>query len=165
MSNREEWASAKTMMKHFHESNLIEGYDNEVFDGQLLMAWLYLMKQKELSHDVVKRVQKIVVHAQTDLKEKDRGHYRIVPVWIGGHKLLNHGLLNALMNQWFKDEVTLDPIISHIAFEKIHPFIDGNGRTGRLLMWWAEVNAGKEPTLFLNETKHEDYYPMFRGSE
>lgn len=42
---------------------------------------------------------------------------------------------------------------SHAFFEMVHPFIDGNGRTGRCLLWALEVNLGFEPTLFLEKDK------------
>jgi len=53
-------------------------------------------------------------------------------------------------------------IIEHISsihadFEAIHPFGDGNGRTGRLLMIIQLLNAGYAPCLIQNNIKSEYY--------
>ncbi len=68
--------------------------------------------------------------------------------------------LEALMNQWEKyvnrDDL-LHPLvimaISHYLFEAIHPFSDGNGRTGRVLKVLQLVSAGllQEPILHMSK--------------
>ena len=73
------------------------------------------------------------------------------------------GILHYLMDNWFQDMIQYrkkDPKEMHIRFEKIHPFADGNGRTGRMLMWWHEIKLEREPTLILNAEK-EKYYKWF----
>lgn len=46
---------------------------------------------------------------------------------------------------------------THASFEKIHPFSDGNGRTGRLLMLAQALQAGLMPPLVIKERKHAYY--------
>lgn len=69
--------------------------------------------------------------------------YRIGTVQVGGHVGLNHLLLEEMMDSWIayhNSTIKLDkyPFIKavflHYTFESIHPFCDGNGRMGRLLM-------------------------------
>jgi Fic family protein len=67
-----------------------------------------------------------------------------------------------LMNNWLLDYKDREPLINHIALEKIHPFVDGNGRTGRMLMWFQELKLGKTPTLFLAHERQKNYYPLFK---
>ncbi len=45
----------------------------------------------------------------------------------------------------------------HALFEKIHPFSDGNGRTGRLLMLAQALNVGIAPPIVLKERKQAYY--------
>ena len=52
------------------------------------------------------------------------------------------------------DEMKLEGILdSHIQFERIHPFSDGNGRTGRMLMNYSLLQEGFPPLIIEKETK------------
>lgn len=94
------------------------------------------------------------------------GRYRNENVMISGatHKPPEHFLLSEFMekliiryNGWQK----LDPIIRaaylHGEFVKIHPFIDGNGRTARLLMNFEMMKAGYPPIIIKKEIRAEYY--------
>ena len=52
------------------------------------------------------------------------------------------------------DEEKLERILdAHIQFERIHPFSDGNGRTGRMLMNYSLLQKGFPPLIIEKETK------------
>lgn len=51
--------------------------------------------------------------------------------------------------------------IIHHFFERIHPFGDGNGRSGRLLALYVLRRANVGPVLFMNYDKAAEYYPCF----
>jgi len=56
------------------------------------------------------------------------------------------GLMFELLEWWNKDASGLSPVLSsailHHRFETIHPFADGNGRTGRVLALWELYRRG-----------------------
>ena len=47
--------------------------------------------------------------------------------------------------------------VTHATFEQIHPFGDGNGRTGRLIMFAQALQNGVVPPLVIKERKHAYY--------
>lgn len=153
--------TSKQMKDYFHQSNLIEGYDSKVADEQSAVAWDYLSEVNQLDDHCIQKVQKIITLFQTDLQPDWRGYYRKIDVWIGGHKALRPEFIDLRMASWLNSLGKISPKASHIDFEHIHPFVDGNGRTGRMLMWWMEINQGKKPTLILN-SKKQDYYKWFK---
>jgi Fic family protein len=108
---------------------------------------------------------------------KSPGEFRKNQVWIGGHRADEATFVptpaNELAACWaalerFLNDVpeTTDPLIkaalSHVQFETIHPFMDGNGRVGRLLIPLILVAAGtlSQPLLYLSVffKKHRQTY-------
>ena len=69
---------------------------------------------------------------------------------------LVHELLTKI-NAKAKEEVTEKLAETHAIFEKIHPFSDGNGRVGRLLMLAQALQRGIVPPLVLKE-RRQAYY-------
>jgi len=108
---------------------------------------------------------------------KGPGEFRKNQVWIGGHRadeaIFVPAPANELANCWAELERFLndvpeatDPLIkaalAHVQFETIHPFMDGNGRLGRLLipLILVAANVLSEPLLYLSVffKKHRQVY-------
>jgi Fic family protein len=62
---------------------------------------------------------------------------------------LQYRLDNAKTN----DDKLLAILDTHIQFERIHPFSDGNGRTGRMIMMYSLLQEGFPPLIIEKETK------------
>lgn len=101
-------------------------------------------------------------------KPMDRGVYRRIPVVITGavHTPPQPYMVSPMMESWIRDLQTtrLHPLVAaaefHIRFEAIHPFIDGNGRTGRLLSNFILMRAGYLPISIKYENRRA-YYDAF----
>lgn len=153
----------KHIRKYITESNLIEDVSDPKEVDQSLHAWEELAKTKELTHRIIQKTQKIITINQKNLRPDQRGYYRSMSktnVSVGGRAAPDHSMVNDLMNKWLFDVPKMTPLVAHIRFEAIHPFADGNGRTGRMIYWWHCKQLGKEPFLYTAE-KREKYYRLF----
>jgi len=100
-------------------------------------------------------------------EHKQPGEFRRSQNWIGGASLADavfippaHDLVGTLMgdleNFLHNDQIHVPMLvragIAHYQFETIHPFLDGNGRIGRLLMTLYFVSQGmlEQPLLYLS---------------
>ncbi|MGB0776215.1 MAG: Fic family protein [Akkermansiaceae bacterium] len=111
-------------------------------------------------------------------KRKTPGDYRVSQNWIGGSNPGNasfvpphHDEVPALMGDLelfaHNDAYPLPPLVKvailHYQFETIHPFLDGNGRIGRLMipLFLISNNILKKPVLYLSdylERHRHEYY-------
>ena len=169
MLNREQRREADfDVKKYIKSSNEIEGIYSEEEDAQSLLAWAYLDSKKTLSHADIMRVQKMITLHQTDLQPNQRGYYRgmagnNVNVSVGGRNAPDHSYVPELMNGWLLDIAEMTPLVSHIRFESIHPFVDGNGRTGRMIYWYICKRRGMKPRRYNADTEkdRQHYYRLF----
>lgn len=114
--------------------------------------------------------------------QRGPGEFRRNQVWIGGHRADEATFVPPPANQiadcWAALEQFINdlpeataPVIKaalvHVQFETIHPFMDGNGRLGRLLIPLILVEAGilKEPLLYLSvffKQYRDTYYQLLQ---
>ena len=120
--------------------------------------------QVPLTESVIKQIHYLVLADKKD----DRGVYRRIPVRIMGakHEPVQPYLIQPQMEQLLETyKNSTEHIIPrlaqfHIEFEGIHPFIDGNGRTGRLLVNLELMKAGYPP-IDIKFTDRIAYYNAF----
>ena len=101
-----------------------------------------------ITHEEILHLHKIIAGDVMD--QGTAGRYRTIAVRVG--KYLPppppdvSGLMFELLTWWNKESAKLSPVLSsaivHYRFESIHPFADGNGRTGRALALWELYRRG-----------------------
>lgn len=117
-----------------------------------------------LSEKIIKDIHYFVLADKKD----DRGVYRRVPVRIMGaaHEPVQPYLIIPKMEELLEryksseEDIVTKMARFHIEFEGIHPFIDGNGRTGRLLVNLELMKAGFPP-IDIKFTDRLKYYQAF----
>lgn len=131
-------------------------------------AFLYvqdLVKNKvPFSESIIKQIHTLVLMDRPE----DRGIYRRIPVRILGayHTPPEPYLVPEMIEKLVKEfsNQKLHPIeaaaLFHLKFEGIHPFIDGNGRTGRLILNLFLMQNGYPP-INVKFTDRKRYYEAF----
>jgi len=101
-----------------------------------------------ITHDDILTLHKIIAGRVMD--QGEAGRYRATAVRVGNYLPPSasevSGLMFELLEWWNKESRKLSPVLSsailHYQFEAIHPFADGNGRTGRALALWELYRRG-----------------------
>ena len=128
---------------------------------------LDLVKQKtEITESVIKQIHSLVLMDSP----QDKGVYRKVPVVITGSSVnppqpyLIQKQMEDLMlelKDWQNYRHIIEQVaLFHLKFETIHPFIDGNGRTGRLLLNLMLMQNGYLP-INIKFSDRKKYYSCF----
>jgi len=115
--------------------------------------------------------------------EKQPGEFRRSQNWIGGSRPGNAiyvppppenitecmgQLERFLHNDPVRTPLLIKAALSHVQFESIHPFLDGNGRLGRLLITLLLCVEGalRDPTLYLSlylKSNRKEYYELLQN--
>lgn len=124
----------------------------------------------------IRELHKQLMHKARATHFSDPGEFRKSQNWIGGTRPDNARFVppavvdmqNALsdLEKFIHSEDTMPTVIKagliHAQFETIHPFLDGNGRTGRMLITFYLWKEGylEKPVLFLSSffKKHQELY-------
>jgi len=101
-----------------------------------------------INHEDIFRLHRILAEGVMD--QGDAGRYRTIRVRVGHYVAPApedvSGLMFELLTWWNKESAKLSPVLTsailHHRFESIHPFADGNGRTGRALALWELYRRG-----------------------
>ncbi|MBU3666170.1 MAG: Fic family protein [Chthoniobacterales bacterium] len=104
--------------------------------------------KKTIRHEDVLDLHRLLAGRVMD--QGEAGRYRTIQVRVGRHfppaAADVSGLMFELLDWWNKKASALSPVLSssilHYQFEWIHPFADGNGRTGRALALWELYRRG-----------------------
>ena len=130
-----------------------------------------------LSLRFIKEIHKVLIEGTIDAPGRTPGEFRISQNWIGGGSPstakfvppppyeMKQSLGDLEKFLYAKDEYPplIKAALSHAQFETIHPFLDGNGRSGRLLttFYLCKLGVLERPVLYLSEyflNNQKNYY-------
>ncbi|XP_004534425.1 adenosine monophosphate-protein transferase FICD homolog [Ceratitis capitata] len=138
---------------------------NEILGLDLAMKYINasLVNKIEITlRDILEIHRRVLGHVDPI----EGGEFRRTQVYVGGHVPPGPGDLAILMHHfenWLNSEqtVSLHPVkhaaLAHYKLVHIHPFIDGNGRTSRLLMNALLMRAGYPPIIIPKQQRHKYY--------
>ncbi len=125
-----------------------------------------LVKDKiPISESVIRNIHALVLMNNRE----NRGIYRKVPVRVGSEYLppqpwevpiKMEQLVKEYNSDWTNLHIIEKNALFHLSFESIHPFIDGNGRTGRLLLN-LELMKNGYPVINIKFADRRRYYDCF----
>jgi Fic family protein len=144
---------------------------------QAMEYGLERLKTLPLSLRFIREIHKILIEDTADAPGKTPGEFRKSQNWIGGGSLNTATFIPPPASEIYRclddlekflySENDYTPLIKaalvHAQFETIHPFLDGNGRTGRLLTTFYLCKLGilERPVLYLSEyflKNRQQYY-------
>ena len=125
-------------------------------------------EKSEISADMLLKWHKEIF---LDTKPDIAGRFRDYLVKVGNYRAPDWQDLNKLIKEffgWCNKNKNMHPVEiaarAHYKFEKIHPFGDGNGRIGRLIIAYL-LRKGSFPLLIIEYKKRKSYYHALSKSE
>ena len=140
---------------------------NEVLNHKKAFDFI-LNYKKDINKKFICEVQKVIVQNTLKRELEDQiGKYRDIQVYIRGANFIPPTSKQAKIDmanllRWYNlNKNRVHPFIIaayfHSAFESIHPFVDGNGRTGRLLMNFI-LHKNGFPMINIPNKRRLEYY-------
>ena len=178
----------KVINEFLQHSNFIENERSLLALEDAKRAWdLAMVSRDEITLDLILDIHYALMQ---ELDEKIAGKLRNCDVFIGGQRkiFISETLLKEELTKWLEDLDNLDPVRTnddlqntdvklftamsekfakdmHIRFEEIHPFADGNGRTGRILYNIHRLNLGLNIHVIHEGEEQQEYYSWFSTSQ
>ncbi|KKL20795.1 hypothetical protein LCGC14_2451900 [marine sediment metagenome] len=141
----------KSLKEHLEATNHAKAID-----------WIKKLSKRKITSITEKDILDIHAIILDGIDNSNSGFYRRVPVRISGSRVISPNPLKIpdLMKKFIKclkDSKKLNPIElaaeAHYRLVTIHPFIDGNGRTARLLMNWILLMSGYPIAIIRKEDR------------
>lgn len=151
-----DWAFSKaaprklTVVEYCTEEVQRQGHDTFQLDGiervgWMLDAWSYALRENENTKPIalrdIERMGYLIERA------KNAGGFRTCGVTVGGRLMPPWFHVEAQVKNLVRCQKDLDPLGFYRAFLEIHPFVDGNGRTAKVLLNWLNGTLLENPVF------------------
>lgn len=175
----------KAELEFLKQSNNIEEEWSDLSLYDAILAWKYINRFKVLTLEVILETHKILMKTR-NVEESWKGNLRWGNVMVGGQIKMPWQQVPLAIDEWLEktnDSFTkgvqvkrgrkaignkyafhMRARMSHVAFEEIHPFNDGNGRVGRIIMNWHRKRMGL-PLEVITYARRGMYYQWFKRAQ
>jgi Fic family protein len=148
-------------IEFLRQSNYIESEYSDQALIDAMYAWLYM---RNCGRFTVYNVLQTHYTLMKNLDFRIAGRIRNQEVYVGGclRPFISEQLIRDDLEYLFgkMNRFEVSPKEAHITFERIHPFEDGNGRTGRIVYNLHRLLL-EQPIHIIKESEKEDYYKWF----
>jgi hypothetical protein len=113
-----------------------QGHDVFSLDGIERVAWMLFAWSYALSHERKPDLGDVIPLGSKVERHKNAKGYRKCGVRVGSRVCPDHREVPQRLQRLFERRDNMTPLTFYKEFEEIHPFVDGNGRTGKILLNW-----------------------------
>ncbi|MCK4521430.1 MAG: Fic family protein [Nanoarchaeota archaeon] len=133
-------------------------------------AFIYIKKnlKEEISKKLILELHRLL---KRDVAE-DAGKFRDAQVYVGNLVPIKASMIETEISNlisWYKNNKKLHPLelaaVFHCIFERLHPFFDGNGRVGRLLLNFILLRNDYPVIIIQNKNKRRYYNALRRADD
>lgn len=131
--------------QQIHNGEFIDysnAFSEYMIKGAFDATKLLNIRGNKINKEILREVWEVLTYGCCDNKDIDGDMWRIDSIGVGKHTGIHKDLIDEAMSMWIeyynsstlKNHPFIKAALLHYAFEFIHPYCDGNGRMGRLLM-------------------------------
>lgn len=128
-----------TVIDYVTEEVTRQGHNVLVLEGIERVAWMLSAWAFAIEASYARKrptIEDVLVIGTNVEQQKNRNGFRSGGVMIGGRTAPGPEDVDKLLSNLWREGTALTPIQFYKEFEFVHPFFDGNGRTGKILLNW-----------------------------
>lgn len=111
-----------------------QGEWHQKYVASMIDAWLYAIEEQYHGNDLsVPLIESLGRKIKPDINADG---FRRIPIFVGNERKAPAAEIAGRLDRWVELLPNMTALEAYREFEEIHPFIDGNGRTGKIILNW-----------------------------
>lgn len=151
------------------DNKKIEDSNEQIIFNNMLEGYKFISTKPDFNKDNLLKLYQLLSYKSLKKEDEVKGYYRDEMVEVGGHDGCDIDIIDECMNSLFEfinnslndnklQFNILLPFIAHYYIIYIHPYMDFNGRTARMVSLWISILMGKEDVFptYISEAINDD---------